>query len=294
MGDKSDSNEVPGIPESENTSPPSSKRSNPPPGSVLEVKPVYGHKNDKGEWRWKSDPPENIPTADEKQDTTQFALISRNIPSQDSDKHLEVHSVIVQSPVIKKLLEEHVLKNYPSISFSLSRLVFAAPFAPFVHRWASLLKCKAKKFEDEVRSQFHLLYDFLHREVSDNIKALDDYRQSKAITFDHLWMIFEPQKLVVSEANGEPSAYELISATYKSTEEHGRYFMLQCQHIDWDGRRFGRRITSLAIFDFHGTQDIDSLSVVPLNFVKDKKSLENTLIVRGRKFESLTGHNFRR
>lgn len=53
-------------------------------------------------------------------------------------KTLDLHSVVVQSELVKESLGR-VLEGYPGITTELERLEFGAPFECFVHRWDRLL-----------------------------------------------------------------------------------------------------------------------------------------------------------
>lgn len=87
---------------------------------------------------------ENIEAAE---GTQQYAILLRNrkCHKKNSTQLLELDSIVVHSPLIKKVLDEKVFKNYGGITPTLDKLVFSAPFAPFLHRWNEFQGA----FEDE-------------------------------------------------------------------------------------------------------------------------------------------------
>jgi hypothetical protein len=264
------------------------------PGSANDIKNIYKSPKDKdGEWTWVDKYPEDVAESAENEATAKFAIIVRNIKSKDSRKNLEAHSIIVQSPWLKDALGEHILKDYPGITCGLSRLEFEAPFKPFIHRWANLLKFMKKTDEDETaKAHVALLHRFLKEEVGDKVQAYQDYIFKGVITFEHLWMIFQPGGLVISDFKGSLAAYELDRAEYMENN-CGKFLRLRCEFIDWSGKQFGRATEIIDLPQFLGTTDIQTLTAFPLRFHKDKEAIKAQLVERGKKFESLAGSHFR-
>jgi hypothetical protein len=77
----------------------------------------------------------------------QYATLLHNRKShkQSPTQPLELDSIIVHSPLIKKVLDEKVFKDYGRITPTFDKLEFLAPFAPFLHRWTEFQRA----FEDE-------------------------------------------------------------------------------------------------------------------------------------------------
>jgi len=263
------------------------------PGSISSIKNLFQlSKDSDGENKWVDKPPENVPEPGENQETAKFAVIVRNIKSTDSLKTLEAHSIIIQSPWLKKALGRHVLKDYPGVTCELSRLEFQAPFKPFVHRWAELLNYKNRKNLDEtMRKHVNLLYDVLKHEIGDKIKVYEDYVLTGVITYEHLWMIFQPGGTLISE-NGPMAAFELESSEYIKNDD-GEFLRLKCEYVSWDGKQFGRGSQRIDLEKFRGTKNIQALEAVPLRFHDGKESVKRDLIDRGEKFESLAGHQYK-
>jgi hypothetical protein len=97
---------------------------------------------------WVEEFPDNLKESIEAAEgTQQYALLLRNRKSHKdgSAQPLELDSIVVHSPIIKKVLGEKVFKNYGGVTTTLEKLEFSAPFVPFLHRWDEFQRA----FEDE-------------------------------------------------------------------------------------------------------------------------------------------------
>lgn len=158
-------------------------------GSVSEIKNIYKSSKDKdGNWTWVDKYPEDTPEPAENAITDTYAVLVRNVKSQDGRKKLEAHSIVIQSPWLKKVLGDAILKDYPGVACELKRLTFEAPFKPFVHRWADLVEYMGRKDVDaKTKAHLEILHDVLKYEIGEEIKAYEDYVLNGVITFQHLW-----------------------------------------------------------------------------------------------------------
>jgi len=262
-------------------------------GAVSSVKNIYqSSKDSHGHWTWVDKYPEDVAEAAENNETEKFAIVIRNKKSEDSRKKLEADSIIVQSPWLKKALGQ-ILEDYPGVTCELQRLIFEAPFAPFVHRWSAFLKfMKRNDIDKTTKEHLSLLHDILKYEIGDAIKEFEDYVLNGVITYDSLWMIFQPGGVVISEHRGPLSAFELNYSEYQD-DRCGKYLQLKCDCVDWDGKHFGRYTESIRIFKFSGTRKITSLNAFPLSFSETKEETRLQLIERGERFEALVGYQYK-
>ncbi|TPX12832.1 uncharacterized protein E0L32_006712 [Thyridium curvatum] len=273
-------------------------KSDEPVGSVSTVKNLYkGPEDDDGDWTWVDRYPEDVEEAAENEETKKFALIVRNKKSNDSRKTLEADSIIIQSPWLRKALAA-ILADYTGVSCELERLEFDAPFEPFVHRWAEYTKYMQRSdLDDKTKEHLVLLHDILKYEIGDNLKAFEDYVLNGVITFDHLWMIFQPGAVVLSmhddHEGGTISAFELKETDYRENSMEMKIFALTCDCVDWDGRNFGRSEVEIEIGLFIGTKSITQLFAYPLVFHKDKEGVQKKLEARGKMFEDMAGIHYK-
>lgn len=89
-----------------------------------------GQEDGRGRFHWQMYP-QAVYAAREDSETAKWALIARRTRVWgNSLKTHSLHSIVVQSPVIKSVLEE-VLKEYPGVTVALDRLVFVNPYVHF-------------------------------------------------------------------------------------------------------------------------------------------------------------------
>lgn len=264
-----------------------------PVGSIDCAKHIYkGPVDDQGNWTWVDNCPDDVAEAAENEETAKNALVVRNTKSADSRKKFEIHSIVIQSPWLKRALGE-ILNDYPGVYCSLERLEFKAPFEPFVHRWGDLVDFMKKMHDEKTEKHMSILFEILKEELKDTIKAFEDYVAHGVITFEHLWTIFQPGAVAVSHFHGGTTvAVEYQSGAYQQTR-CGNVYSLNCECIDWSGESFGRGGETLQVPEFAGTRPIKSLHVYPLAFHPKKEALRDLLIKRGKKFESLTGYHYK-
>ena len=186
-----------------------------------------------------------------------------------------------------------MLKDYPGITTNLQRLVFKAPFQPFVHRWTKLVNVLQTTTDAATKAHLQLFHDVLHEELKDAIAAKEDLVANGVITFSHLWTIFEPGVLFYGTDEGKERVFELQGASYQSDRTSGRdYLQLQGRGIDWDGEKFGTRVECLSDVEFEGTKPITRLAFFPLDFHPHQQDVINRLTIRGKIFEKFAGYHF--
>ncbi|OAP55270.1 hypothetical protein AYL99_10243 [Fonsecaea erecta] len=266
-----------------------------PNGSINEAKALYQKKDQDGKYQWVTEEPLDVVEAAENEETAKFAFLVRKNKSYDSRKKYDINSIIVQSPWLKTSLGI-VLEDYPGITTNLDRLVFFAPFHPFVHRWDKLDSLLEKDdFEEDIaRQHLKLFRDILFEELENAIAAKIDLVKNGVITFDYLWTIFEPQTLVYSVSDGKECVFELTSSHTATDQRRGLDFLqLDVWSVDWDGTKFGQHETYLQNFEFPGTTPITSLQAYPLVFHPEKEQLMLRLVARGKLFERLAGYHYK-
>ena len=262
------------------------------PGMIADVKNLYQSKPDnRGKTTWVEKYPDDLEEAAENAQTARYALLIRFTKCYDGRKKLQINSIVVQSPLLKKALGK-VLKDYPGITTSLDRLTFTAPFQPFVHRWTNLVQALAAEQDSETHAHLRLLYRTLEEELRDDLKARDDFILNGVITYSTLWMIFEPGAVVFSVKNGQDCAAKFTSASYQQTR-CGDCYAVRCQIVDWDGEKFGLGGESFNIWGFEGTMKITKLSVFPLTYHPNLPKVKSELISRGKLFEELSGYHYK-
>ncbi|OAL30586.1 hypothetical protein AYO20_08673 [Fonsecaea nubica] len=264
-------------------------------GSINEAKALYSKKDQDGKDQWVTEEPVDVVEAAENEETAKFAFLVRKQKSYDSRKKYDIHSIIVQSPWLKKSLGV-ILEDYPGITTNLDRLVFRAPFHPFVHRWDKLTSLlEEDNFEEDIaRDHLKLFRDTLFEELENAIAAKIDLVKNEVVTFEYLWTIFEPQTLVYSMSDGKECVFKLNSSSRVTDSRRGlELLQLDVWSVDWDGDKFGQHVTYLSNYEFPGTTPITSLQAYPLKFHPEKEQLMLRLVARGKLFERLAGYHYK-
>ncbi len=262
------------------------------PGMIVDVKSLYQSKPDnRGKTTWVDKYPDDLEEAAENAQTARYALLIRYSKCYDGRKKLQINSIVVQSPLLKKSLGK-VLKDYPGITTSLDRLTFNTPFQPFVHRWTNLVQALAAEQDPETHAHLRLLYCTLEEELRDDLKARDDFILNGVITYSTLWMIFEPGTVVFAVKNGQDCAAKFTGGNYQQTR-CGDCYAVSCQIVDWDGEKFGLGGESFNIWGFAGTMKITQLSVFPFKNHPNLPKVKCELIARGILFQELSGYHYK-
>lgn len=265
-----------------------------PEGSLASFRSLYaGPKDKEKKFTWLDKEPIDVAEAAENEETAQHAIITRLQKAEDSRKKFDLHSIIIQSPWLKDALQQ-ILDGYPGVHCGLKRLVFEAPFEPFVHRWPEIEAFRKRKDLDaETSEHLELLYTVLKDELKDVIKTFEDYVQHGVVTYEHLWTIFQPGRLVYSDShNGTSSALKFKSGKYVKTQ-CGPAYQLTLEAVDWNGSYFGRSSDRINLFEFVGTTNILGLKAFPITFHPNREKVEEILVERGGRFEQLAGCHYR-
>ena len=267
-------------------------KDNIPTGSLAEIKNLYQKKDKDGQYQWVTEYPDDVVEAAENSETAKFALLVRQKKSYDSRKKFEIDSVIIQSERLKESLGV-VFAGYPGITTNLKRLVFKAPFHPFVHRWSKLTELVESTDEGEAADHLKLFRDVLHGELKDAISAKNDLIANGVITYEFLWTMFEPGCLVYSTDEGHERVYSLSHSDYTTDRQRGvDYLSLQVLGVDYDGEKFGNNCEYLSDYEFDGTRPITGLQAFPLDFHPQKERLVERLVARGKMFERFAGYHY--
>lgn len=268
-------------------------------GMSVGLKNLYSGKEDKrGRFQWQTNMPEDLGKPAEDAESEKWAIIVRNVKVyNDPKKVLSLHSIVIQSPLLKDLLKE-VLAGYPGVTVGLKRLEFSGRFEPLIHRFSDLKKAISKlKAEGETsaekRKHAELLHDLLAKEFKDSIDAAIDMESQGVMTYEHLWTLFQPGSFVYSRQQGQDRIFRLHSSKYGQDRNGNPVYWLTCQYVDYDGSRFGTNKLNVCIAIYDGTRPISNLPTLPLEFHPNKEELKDKLMERGGKVESFAGSHYR-
>ncbi|KAL4738497.1 P-loop containing nucleoside triphosphate hydrolase protein [Aspergillus similis] len=200
---------------------------------------------------------------------------------------LMLHSIVVQSSSLKETLGE-VFQDKGMTSPDLKKLVFNAPFHPFIHRWNRLgeILRRQKKRGQAAAAYTQLLIDVLRTRLEGTVAEINNLIHHKIITYSMLWALFEPGVFVVSHVAGHERLFKVHSCEYN--DEEG-CLKIAARFVDWDGNIFGYVTQDLEIHRFSGDRPIVELSVVPVTFHPSREEVETNAASRGQRFRDLCG-----
>ncbi|KAJ6015118.1 hypothetical protein N7540_009709 [Penicillium herquei] len=259
-----------------------------PPGSIIDVHKLYEIKSD-DKVTWTNDFPESLVEPAENQESAQYALLLRHSKCYDGRRNLSLHSIVIQSDLLKKFLSK-VLEKYPGITTTLQRLEFTSPFKPFVHRWEQLVKFREEEEDPTTKKHVDLLYKTLEQELGDILSEKKDLIENGVITHELLWTIFEPDDVFVHiSEEGRSRAYAFVEEDTDSSKTT----VVSGKAIEFNGKRFGYVDTDFKIWSFDGTMPITDLIVYPLKYHAEKDTLRESLIARGKRWEEHKGYHYK-
>ncbi|KAI1733810.1 P-loop containing nucleoside triphosphate hydrolase protein [Xylaria scruposa] len=222
-----------------------------------------------------------------------FAVVRRQTRHGGPNSKWEVHSIIVNSRLIKTKLAS-VLSGYTDIDSGARELTFTPPFAPFVRRWNRLLAAAADADEEDetTKSHLELLIDVLRPALGGSFETLARLEKTGYITFAALALAFTPGETVLHDDGGTKSAgvlrdFELLSQPMMGGKP---YYVFRAHVVETDGKRIGVQEVEWLIHEFKGRRQISSLSVYPISHCGARREqVERELVDRGRVFEALHG-----
>lgn len=180
-------------------------------------------------------------------------------------------------------------------------------------------KKEHSKEESYIMSSIDVMVQWLHKDYKVSISTFRKLISHGEITFELLYALLVPRSTLITKCpvTGEPRALELVNASKIKTMT-GYFYELLCESIDaveegtnpnandgWatpmehsvdvevrkakSGRSFGRIQSRIIIAPFPGTIPINTLDAYPIQHHENEEELRQTLLARGRKWESLNG-----
>ena len=221
----------------------------------------------------------------------QCALIVRRQKHLGQKSSLAIHSITVQSPLIRKVLEP-VFDGYKGMTTKLKDLTFNAPFHGFFYRWDRFQQQIIEENDDTVLEHIKLLQSVISSEIEPHLEKKQDLLDNGLVTFDYLWAIFEPDAVIYTQSDGQDRLYRLVKSEYHKIGCM-MLFGLTCRYIDCDGVAFGYVTTNLTLSDFNGIKPISELSIMPISLHSHSGEILEKLKKRGKCFEELNGFHYK-
>ncbi|KAF3481902.1 uncharacterized protein GIQ15_04661 [Arthroderma uncinatum] len=253
-------------------------------GMRAEVQQLY-RSDDRSPWN-ESIPEKTTADVEAGSYSQECAVIVRREPHPITHQ-VSLHSITVQSPLIKKVLER-TFRGLEGLNTQLKQLTFKAPFHSFYYRWHLFEKLREDEQDQETKAHLDILYPILKEEIMPYIETMKDLTKNKVISFDYLWTIFSPGMEVYTRLDGQDRLMELTDSRY-GANMGGEFFALEFRYIDCDGSSFGYVPGSVDIAKFEGVKKLVDLDAFPSHLHPDVENLVDRLHSRGEKFEQLNG-----
>ena len=242
---------------------------------------------------WVEEYPEDVtPKLEETEAVQRFAILIQNKKSHhDGSKAMQVSSIVVQSPLLKAVLE-NVFEGYEGITAGLKHVTFTRPFEPFFYRWDRFKEVVENELDETTRSHLQLLYTVMSVELEETISTYHDLLNHNVMTFDYLWTLFKPGDVLLCKMDGKDMMVKLQSSGY-STSAGRKSFYLASKYVDWGGFMFGYASHTISIHPFQGTKPVTQLEAYPATFNPHFEDIKHQLINRGKRFETLQGYHYK-
>ncbi|KAK0103255.1 hypothetical protein ONS95_005289 [Cadophora gregata] len=262
-------------------------------GVICEVKDLYqGTANCVCCMTWAASPQKKITTA-VATDTSGYAVLARKSEGHgDYGRDLKLHSIVIQSALIRKVVDV-ALKGYPGIATGLESFTVEAPFPCFYHRWTALVDAYSTSI-GETAQHLGLLINLLDSEFHGTQKAVADLLKNNVIEHQYLWTIFQPGHYILTKTHGQDSVLLLDAVTkYDETITGGqRGYLLTASYIDYDGSMTGLGTTHIKISEFRGTTSLSELPAIPFLMHPDRETIEKTRVAEGKRFAAFRTGKF--
>ncbi|KUI68921.1 ATPase family AAA domain-containing protein 3 [Cytospora mali] len=254
------------------------------------------------------------------------AMVKKNLlTNKDIEINFKTLKLFIVSPAIIQALRSVIL-YYPDLVLRSDRLSFTSPFAALAHHADDLREYRdrllASKEEGQVQDptsqqkpafppDHESMTEFCNAKAAEHVSMLLDYledsygdkvqaevaRNGRGLcTFAMLWMMLKPGTTVYVRSRPEevPSAMVIKSVEedpaiiFRNDNERAPY-KIRLWHLDFDGRRVGRRLQEKTLIQFDGEREITSLQVFPCHFLdrQDNASTRKQVIERGKKWYGL-------
>lgn len=217
------------------------------------------------------------------------ALFRRQL--HDDDK-VDFEEVEIHSREMKDILLQTTMGWEDTITDSDQVVTVESPFYIFVENWNKHVQaCEPRDGDTEPEKQAKVdlkdLMGFIMK--SESLKAYfrnrDTIVSKQRVKFQFLWTLFGHQTLVY--AKSYLNQMQMFKVRTSSNPGYKDSFEIELTAFDWDGTKFAPYIYIFTIKEYQNEVPIDSLDVVPIQYYKEKQSLQQQLIERGRKYVEL-------
>ena len=217
--------------------------------------------------------------------------------SPEIDLDWKLYSIVVQSPLLRRVLESVFtyysgdIPSYNSISTSSEHVELIAPFKPCLKE--RLEYALRKEQDPETKQHISLLCNVLGGNFL-NTEKIKENAANGIVYFEDLPLIFKPGAILFTVIEGQIQLVSLRKWYHGINAEDQKFMRLECTYVDWRGTSFGNDDvpTDLFLHEFEGPVTIEDLPVFPLIFQGCRFHMEDSLVRRGKRFEAQKGYHY--
>ncbi|KAL0936383.1 uncharacterized protein CTRU02_208598 [Colletotrichum truncatum] len=215
-------------------------------------------------------------------------IVRRRVIPGAAGSVVSIHSIEVRHAATRKVLID-VFSPYDDIVQDIKYLSFLAPFHQFYWRWEHFERAVAEEQDEEVKKILLTLKWIVKRELAEAFAVSRELTSHGVINYKYLWTLFPPGELVYSNDEDDHRFFVVQSMSWTQVNNYN----LLLTYVDWNGTNFGTSSKSQGLWNFIGTQKINSLDIFPAKYLKNFEGMRTKLTERGRKFASLAGKHYK-
>jgi hypothetical protein len=135
------------------------------------------------------------------------------------------------------------------------------------------------------------LVKFAKQHFNSTKNHLDALLKERKIEYDLLWALFKPHTEVFTSCDWteQPICVKYRCGEEKKRSNGAKYWRLECQYIEYDGKTLGYSTTYCGIDHFQGAKPISQIAAYPLELHPQHMDIKAGFFEIGRKFMSLVG-----
>ncbi|OTB06899.1 hypothetical protein M426DRAFT_72086 [Hypoxylon sp. CI-4A] len=210
------------------------------------------------------------------------------------DEELDTTRLYVNHQPLRQLLKD-VIGDFPDDPIDVDDVQIEDPYHSLFYYRKELEAQGLSQFEDDEDSaaQLKLLLGWIKTHFEAEITAYEKCTSGslKAISFDHLWTLFPPDKILYAKILGQHRGFRLHNSYYEEDDD-STVLSIRSNYVDFDGDKIGNRRASFTIPKYQGTRQLQELDILPLDLVEDGEEIRAELVTRGRKFENYVGQHY--
>lgn len=181
-------------------------------GMTLGSKELYREDH---RYLWDDWSPDDIDlNPEETPEAKKYALIVWREKSVTQNLSLVLHSVTIQSHLIRKVLGV-VFDGYRGMTTKLKDLTFNAQFHEIFYRWDRFQQQIRAETDDLVLEHIMLLQTLISGEIQPHLDKRQELLDNGLVTFDYLWALFEPDAVIYRRSDGQDHLYKLVDSSYQ-------------------------------------------------------------------------------